>query len=350
MSEVAAVPAAAPETIAEAAQPANDNATPSAPAAASEGAQPSAETASDLKDAKAAGELTAAQFKILADGGKIPLKVYGKERMVGAEEALRLLSVNAGGDDAMRTAAEERKRAKAELEKAQALPKKLQEALSKDFMGTVRKLGLEDFMWSALEQEAAYLQLPEDQRAQRDLEAQRAQLEREKAAWKAEQERAQQTAQERRAQERAMQDAKALNQEWAQGLDAAGFGKSELQRKRAMRWMAERAQTYLDNDLPMPSGTELAKEAREFFAEEVREYARSIDPAAAEQELGPELLRQLRQAEVAKLKTTQARADGGQFATGNVAKPAPTQPEARKRFSGSYADWEAARLAALKGR
>jgi hypothetical protein len=309
------------------------------------------EQRADLADAKASGDLTAAQFKALAEGGKIKLKVYGKEREVDASEALRLLSINAGSDDAMRSAAAERKKAGEEREQTKREAQQLGQMLRKDPLSVIRRLGLEDAILDQYEREVAYKALPEDQRARHEIETERQRLAREKAEWKAQQDRHAQEQQQKQLHAQAVADARAFNQELAGALDSVNFGKSETKRKRAITYMVERANHFLDNGLEIPPAAELASDAKAYFLEEAREYARSLDPAEAEQEFGPDFMRALRKSDVARIKETQSRAPGGQFATGNVARVEAGEPPAgRVRYSGGMAGWEAARQAKLKGK
>jgi hypothetical protein len=357
MSEAApnmpAAPAAEPTT----AQPANDNATGSPQVAANDnGSAPTGEQRADLKQAQSAGELTAAQFRSLAEGGKVKLKVYGREREVDAAEALRLLQINAAGDDALRTAAEEKKRVAEEREDTKRRVQQLGQSLRSDTLGTLRKLGLEEALYSQLEAELKFQNMPEDQRARHEIETERQQIARERAEWKAEQERHQQEAQGRREQQQAQEDARRINQEWAQALDGAGFGASERQRKLALRHMMNRAQAFIDNGMEMPPAQDLAMDAREHFRELAREYTGGLDPRRAEEELGPDFLREIRKADVARLKETQARSPAGQFQNGTTARvespmsSKQTGNGKQVKYTGGLAGWMAARDAKLSGR
>jgi hypothetical protein len=362
MSEAApntqAAPSPVPANAAPAGTAANDNDTPRVQGAPANdnGSPPTGEQRADLKQAQSAGELTAAQFRALADGGKVKLKVYGREREVDAAEALRLLQINAAGDDALRTAAEERKRDAEVREDTKRRVQQLGQSLRNDTLGTLRKLGLEEALYSQLEAELKYQQMPEEQRAKHEIETERQQIARERAEWKAEQERHQQEAQGRREQQQAQEDARRINQEWAQALDGAGFGPSEKQRKLALRHMMNRAQAFIDNGMEMPPAQDLAMDAREHFRELAREYTGGLDPRRAEEELGPEFLRELRKADVARIKETQARSPAGQFQNGTTARvesPMSSKQAAngkQVKYTGGLAGWMAARDAKLNGR
>lgn len=324
-------------------------------APANDNAQPSAGERAELKDAQQAGDLTAAQFRALADGGKVKLKVYGKEREVDAAEALRILQRGAAGDDAMRTAAEERKKVDAEREKLKGDAQKLGHALRSDPLAVLRRLGLEDALLAQYEREVEYQKLPEEQRTRHEIDRERQRLAQERQAWQQEQERHKQAQERQRAEAQAQADAQAWNRDLVQALEGVGFGKNETKRKRAIAYMCERAQAFVDNGLEIPPAPELARDAKEYFLEEAREYARSLDPAEAEEQFGADFMRALRKADVARLKETQSRAPGGQFATGNTARvesPAPQGKNGRQqvRYTGSLASYMAARDAKLNGR
>jgi hypothetical protein len=338
-------PTAAPPTApAEATQaPTNDNAAASPPA--NDSGQQSAEGKATLADAAREGVLSHDELRALTAGKKIPLVIYGKERLVDADQAIRYLQKGEAGNEALETTKAERKALEAEKAKIQKRDANIMAAFDADPVEALERMGYGDKLWAALEKRAQLGAMTPEQREQHEHKTERERFAAEKKAFEDAKRREHEERQKAQHQQQAAKDADALTASWTKALDGAQFPANPKRREAAIRHMHAQAMRFIDAGEPLPDPRWLADDAKADYEERRREAAEALEPDELESVLGPEKVRKFEQARIAKLRDTQQPRVAGKFAP--KAEPKQSAKEAPRKYYGNTFDaWKAAKQAA----